>query len=89
MALSLEPRSVFGFFEEISRIPRGSGNESAVAAYMVSWASSRNHFVQKDAANNVFIKKAPPREKRIIRPSCCRVIWTWSVKSRRSPRMIF
>ena len=58
MALSLEPRSVFGFFEEISRIPRGSGNESAVAAYMVSWASSRNLFVQKDAANNVFIKKS-------------------------------
>nr|WP_326186497.1 beta-Ala-His dipeptidase [uncultured Oscillibacter sp.] len=57
MVLSLDPRSVFGFFEEISAIPRGSGNESAIAAHMVSWAAARNLFAEKDSANNVFIKK--------------------------------
>ena len=38
MTLHLEPAKVFQFFEEISRIPRGSGNEAAVAAYLVEWA---------------------------------------------------
>lgn len=57
MSLHLEPQSVFRFFEEISEIPRGSGNESAIAAHMVSWAASRHLFAEKDAANNVFIKK--------------------------------
>ncbi|EOS66998.1 xaa-His dipeptidase [Oscillibacter sp. 1-3] len=58
MALSLEPQAVFSFFEEISAIPRGSGNEAAIAAHMISWASARNLFAERDSANNVFIKKA-------------------------------
>lgn len=66
MTLSLEPRAVFHFFEEISAIPRGSGNESAVASYILSWASSKNLFAEKDSVNNVFIKKDafPGREGR-------------------------
>lgn len=57
MALSLDPQAVFHFFEKISAIPRGSGNEAAVASYILSWASANNLFAQKDSANNVFIKK--------------------------------
>lgn len=57
MSIHLKPQSVFRFFEEISAIPRGSGNEAAIAEYMVSWAASRNLFAAKDSVNNVFIKK--------------------------------
>lgn len=64
MALSLNPQPVFAFFEEISAIPRGSGNESAIADHMVAWAADRNIFAEKDAANNVFMKKpASPGKK--------------------------
>lgn len=58
MSLSLNPQEVFHFFEKISEIPRGSGNESAIASYILSWASAKNLFAEKDAANNVFIKKS-------------------------------
>ena len=34
----LEPQSVFSYFEQLTRIPRGSGNEKAVSDYIVSWA---------------------------------------------------
>ncbi|MBQ3107824.1 MAG: beta-Ala-His dipeptidase [Firmicutes bacterium] len=45
------------FFEEISRIPRGSGNEAAVADYLVAFAEERGLWVHRDALHNVIIKK--------------------------------
>ncbi len=54
---NLEPKKVFKFFEEISLIPRGSGNERAIADYLVEFATQRNLWVNKDNNNNVIIKK--------------------------------
>ena len=34
----LEPKSVFKFFEDISAIPRGSGNTKAVSDYLAEFA---------------------------------------------------
>lgn len=45
------------YFEEISAIPRASGNEAAVADYLVDFARQRGLFVLRDRSNNVFIKK--------------------------------
>ena len=52
-----EPAGFFRFFEEISAIPRGSGNEAAIAAYIENFASERSLYCVKDDANNVFIRK--------------------------------
>lgn len=46
------------FFEEISAIPHGSGNCSAIADYLVSFAKERSLFCHRDGADNVIIKKA-------------------------------
>ena len=35
---ALEPKSVFHFFEELSRIPRESGNMKAVSDWAVDFA---------------------------------------------------
>ena len=43
------------FFERISEIPRGSGNEEAVADYIVSEAKCHGLEVIKDSANNVLV----------------------------------
>ncbi len=51
------PQSVFHYFAEISRIPRGSGNEKAVSDYLVSFAEEHGLWVLQDAANNILIKK--------------------------------
>ncbi|MDT8715205.1 aminoacyl-histidine dipeptidase [Clostridium sp. 19966] len=53
----LKPVKVFSFFEEISRIPRGSGNEKGISDYLVSFAKERNLEVIQDEANNIIIKK--------------------------------
>ena len=45
------------FFEEISAIPRASGNEAGIADYLVEFARQRGLFVLRDTDNNVFIKK--------------------------------
>ena len=58
MLEKFEPKSIFKFFEEISNIPRGSGNEKAVSDYLVAFAKTRNLFFHQDEALNVFIKKA-------------------------------
>lgn len=52
-----EPKSVFNFFEEISAIPRGSGNEKGIADYLEQFAISRGLEYSRDEINNVFIKK--------------------------------
>lgn len=53
----IEPNSVFKFFEEITKIPRGSGNEKGISDYMVGFAKERNLEVIQDSVNNVIIKK--------------------------------
>jgi len=45
------------FFEEISKIPRGSGNEKEIASYVETFAKTRGLFVIRDGANNVYIRK--------------------------------
>lgn len=47
----------FYYFEQISKIPRGSGNEGEIAAYIENFAKERNFFCYRDEANNVFIRK--------------------------------
>lgn len=52
-----EPLSLFRYFEEISAIPRGSGNEAGIADYLVTFAEAHGLFCLRDAMNNVFIRK--------------------------------
>ena len=54
---NLEPAKVFYYFEEISKIPRGSGNTKAVSNYCVAFAKERGLYVRQDELNNVVIKK--------------------------------
>ncbi len=54
----LEPNKVFGFFEELSKIPRGSGNTKAVSDYCVKFADERGLKVIQDQVNNIIIYKA-------------------------------
>jgi dipeptidase D len=53
----LTPNSVFGFFEEITQIPRCSGDEQRISDYLVNFAKERNLEVIRDKALNVIIKK--------------------------------
>ena len=52
-----EPKNALKYFERISRIPRGSGNEKAVSDYLVAFARERGLWVHQDRALNVIIKK--------------------------------
>lgn len=54
----LTPKKVFYFFEEISKIPRGSKKEEAVSSWLVNFANERGLEVYKDNFLNVIIKKA-------------------------------
>lgn len=51
----LEPEKVYKFFEEISEIPRGSGNTAQIAQYCLDFASARNLKAVKDKGGNVII----------------------------------
>ena len=52
-----KPEKLFHFFEEISAIPRGSGNEKGISDYLVKFAENRGLWVHQDEAYNVIIKK--------------------------------
>ena len=53
----LQPEDALRYFEEISAIPRGSGNEGAVARYICEVAEKAGLEATRDEANNVIVKK--------------------------------
>ena len=52
-----EPNKVLHYFEELTKIPRGSGNEKAVSEYLKKFAEDRNLDVIQDEVMNIIIKK--------------------------------
>ena len=48
---------IMRFFEEISAIPRGSGNEEGISRYLAGFAGKRGLRFVRDALNNVVIYK--------------------------------
>lgn len=48
---------VLGYFEEICKIPRSSGNEQGISDYLVEFGESRGFEVSRDASLNVLLKK--------------------------------
>ncbi|MCH5259673.1 MAG: aminoacyl-histidine dipeptidase [Lachnospiraceae bacterium] len=53
----LKPEKVFGFFSEISKIPRGSGNMEEIAGYCLRFAKERGLKSYRDNYGNVMIFK--------------------------------
>lgn len=53
----IEPKSVFYFFEELTKIPRPSYQEKAVSDYLVRFAKERSLEVHQDDLYNVIIIK--------------------------------
>lgn len=58
---NLEPQSVFHYFEEITKIPHGSGNVEQISDFLAAFAEERGLFHIQDAWKNVIIvKEATP-----------------------------
>ncbi len=62
---SLEPKTLWSYFLELSKIPRGSKNEQAAAKWVLDQAKALGLEAQQDAIGNVIIRKpaTPGREK--------------------------
>ena len=58
---NLEPKSVFGYFEEICKIPHGSGNMDKISQFCVDFAKEHGlEYIQDDMKNVIIIKEATP-----------------------------
>lgn len=64
----LEPKEVFYFFEEICKIPHGSGNLDAISSYLENFAKERNLFYIRDASNNVIMIKEATSGYEMVEP---------------------
>lgn len=51
-----EPADVLGWFEEICKIPHGSGNEERISAFLCDFAQKRGLWYKRDEYNNVLIR---------------------------------
>lgn len=57
----LKPEKVFYYFEEISKIPHGSGNVERISDYLAAFARERGFFcIQDEWKNIIVIKEAAP-----------------------------
>ncbi len=54
----LEPRSLWKYFSDISSIPRESGNEAGMQAYLIAFAKEHNLEYIKDETGNIIIRKS-------------------------------
>ncbi len=52
-----EPKRVFHYFEEICKIPHGSGNTKQISDYLVKFAEDHGFKYVQDEMNNVIIYK--------------------------------
>ena len=52
-----EPKEVFRYFEDLTRIPRESGNEAAVCAYLADFAKAHQLEYQTDDAHNIIMRR--------------------------------
>ncbi len=53
----LEPARVFEIFDQLCRIPHGSGNEKAISDYICRFCKDRELWVLQDEAYNLIIRK--------------------------------
>jgi dipeptidase D len=62
----LEPKLLWRYFLDLSRIPRGSGNEGAAMTWLVAQARALGCEAERDAVGNALLRKpaAPGREDR-------------------------
>lgn len=49
-------RKILHLFEQISAIPRGTGREAALSAWLQNWASARGYSAKTDKAGNLLIR---------------------------------
>lgn len=54
---NLDPQALWGFFDEITKIPRPSGKEEKIIQYICDFAEARNLTYRKDNAGNIVIEK--------------------------------
>lgn len=54
---SLEPKLVWQYFEELTKIPRPSKKEEKVLAFLKKWAENNKFEYKQDAAGNLVIRK--------------------------------
>ena len=65
---TLQPKSVWRIFSEISKIPRGSGNETAVMRMIQDWAAERGLESKQDKVGNVLVKIPASKGKETAAP---------------------
>ena len=63
MLENLEPKNVFQYFEEICRIPHGSGNVAAISDYLADFAKAHGLWYSQDEWKNVIIIKEASKGK--------------------------
>ncbi|HTK82402.1 MAG TPA: aminoacyl-histidine dipeptidase [Bacteroidota bacterium] len=66
----LQPQLVWKYFAEISRIPRGSKNEKAIAKYVMDTAKRFGLVAKQDTAGNVVVKKSAHPSYTKLRSIC-------------------
>ncbi|MBS3772146.1 MAG: aminoacyl-histidine dipeptidase [Bacteroidales bacterium] len=65
---NLEPNEVWGYFEELCKIPRPSKQEDQILQYLLDFADKQNLETQKDRAGNLLIKKPAAKGNENLKP---------------------
>ena len=73
----LNPQAVFHYFEQMTKIPRESGNEAAISQYLVDFANEHGLEVIQEPCKNVIIKNRQLRGMKMHHVLFYKAIWIW------------
>lgn len=63
---NMEPESVFRYFEDICKIPHGSGNMEKISQFCVDFAKEQGlEYIQDDMKNVIIMKEATPGYEKV------------------------
>jgi len=85
MLNNLKPKEVFHFFEELTRIPRGSGNEKQASDFLVGFAKERKLEVFQDNDLVFLLGPAGTGKTHLAVYLAVREFLEWNAKARRRP----
>ena len=72
----LEPKLVFGIFDEITKVPRPSKKEGKIREFLLEFAKRHNIEAKTDPIGNVAMR-VPATAGKALRQWCFRDTWIW------------
>lgn len=88
MLEQIDYKTIFHYFEEISKVPRGSYHNEKISDYLVQFAKERGIAYRQEECGNVIFRKPASADCRSGKTVMMQDIWIWFVYAKTIPMIL-